>query len=272
MPFAKTPHGKIHYNVIGEGEPVVLIRGLGRWSAHWHGWDHQLAKFCKVITYDNKGLGFSTSPMRPWHTTRELAADIALILKHERIDCAHIVGTSLGGMVAVDFALEHPELTKSLSVIAASIGRSGHMRISMRAAKLLISAPLKRSGIYNELAYLLTSPATADHVKQKLALEWRAEDGKFKQPIFTVFAQLLAAFRFRHWERLVNIKCPTQVIVGKDDLFVPRGNSLFLHNKISGSAFVEIPDAGHEPHIDQPETSTKIIRDFVESHRHQKPL
>lgn len=267
MPFVKTPHGKIHYTIKGEGEPLVLIRGLGRWSAHWHGWDHELAKFCKVITYDSKGLGFSTSPMRPWHSTREMAADIASILQHERIDKAHIAGTSLGGMVAVDFALEFPAMTKSLSIIASSIGRSGHTRISMRAAKLLITAPLKKGAIYDELAYLLTSPSTPDHVRHKLAAEWHAEDKKFKQPIFVVIGQLVAAFRFRKWERLTNIRCPTQVVVGRDDQFVPRGNSLFLRDKIPNSLLVEIPHAGHEPHIDQPEASTRIIREFLEKNK-----
>ena len=266
MAFAKTPHGKLHYSIKGEGPVVVLIRGLGRWSVHWHGWDHMLSKTCKVITFDSKGLGLTTSPMRPWHTLNEIADDIAIILRHERVDSAHIVGTSLGGMVAAEFALKYPEMTQSLSVIAASIGRSGHMRISIRAAKLILSAPFRKGAIYQELAELLTSPATDQKIRDTLAREWRAEDEKTKQPILTVLSQLIAVLRFQHWERLSEIKCASQVVVGNDDLFVPRGNSLFIHSRLPGSKLLEIAHAGHEPHIDQPELMTKIISEFVREH------
>jgi pimeloyl-ACP methyl ester carboxylesterase len=268
MRFAKTSHGKIFYTVKGEGMPVVLIRGLGRWSAHWCGWDEALAKHCKVITFDNKGLGLTTSPMRPWHTLSDIANDVAVVLRQERIDSAHIIGTSLGGMVSLVFALRHPELTKSISVIAASVGRSGHPRISARAARILIRAPLLRDGIYDELAGLLTSPKTSQEVRQKLAREWRQEDAKHKQPIVTVISQLIAVLRFRKWEDLAKIKSAAQIIVGKDDLFVPRGNSLFLHSQMPTSQLIELEGAGHEPHVDQPEAMTKLIVNFIKHHNH----
>lgn len=263
MAFVKTPHGKIHYTVKGDGQVLVLVRGLGRWSVHWHGWDHALAKEFKVITFDSKGLGYSTSPMRPWHSLKEMAQDIAAILRHERIESAHIIGTSLGGMISLEFALLFPEMTKSITVIAASIGRSGHMRISRAAAKMLIFAPTQMKKTYPELARLLTSPSSPDHLRHMLAKEWEAEDSKHRKPIFQVIGQLIAAFRFRHWERLTSIKCPVHIVTGKDDLFVPRGNSLFLRDKIPGSHLTEVDHAGHEPHIDQPAVMTKVVSEFI---------
>jgi 3-oxoadipate enol-lactonase len=263
MRFAKTPHGKIHYRIKGDGIPLVLIRGLGRWSAHWCGWDDMLAQKFKVISLDNRGLGLTTSPMRFWHTLEDLAKDIAVILKQERISSAHIVGTSLGGMISLVFAMRHPEMTASLNVIAASVGRSGHPRISMRASKMLASAPILGDKLYDELAVLLTSPKTSDAARQKLAKEWREEDRQYKQPVTAVIAQLIAALRFRKWEHLETIKCPTQIIVGTDDLFVPKGNSLFLHSTIPGSKLTELADAGHEPHLDQPEAMTDLVSRFI---------
>ena len=81
-------------------------------------------------------------------------------------------------------------------------------------------------------------------------------------------AQLIAALRFNRWERLKHIECPTQIIVGRHDQFVPKGNSLYLHAKLPGSTLVEVPDAGHDPHVDRPELMTKIIADFVAGHDH----
>jgi 3-oxoadipate enol-lactonase len=266
MAFVKTKHGKVHYQVQGEGPCVVLVRGLGRWSAHWNGWDALLAKTCKVITFDNKGLGQTTTPMRLWHSLTSLADDIYLILRHERIETAHVVGTSLGGMVAAEFALRHPKMTESITMIGSSIGRSGHFRISTRAAKLLVVAPIKKLAIYDELANLLTAPKTPTAVKDRLAHDWRKEDSKVKQPLSTVLAQLIAALRFRDWEKLQDIRCPAMVIVGRQDQFVPRGNSLFLHEKMPGSQLIEIEDAGHEPHVDKPEVLAQIVSEFVFCH------
>ena len=79
MAYVKTPNGKIHYTIRGTGAPVILIRGLGCWSDHWFGWDKLLAKTCKVITYDKKGLGASTTFMNPWHSLKELADEVAII-------------------------------------------------------------------------------------------------------------------------------------------------------------------------------------------------
>ena len=268
MSFAKTPHGKISYNIKGHGPAVVLIRGLGCWSVHWHGWDDMLAKTCTVITFDNKGLGLTTSPMLPWHSVKEIADDIAIILKSERLDSAHIVGTSLGGMIGLKFALEYPAMTQSLSVIGSSVGRSGHMRISLPAIRLLLRSPFMPETYHDELADLLTSPKTSLEKRRKLADDFRSEDKKQKRPIASVLAQLIAALRFNRWERLKHIECPTQIIVGRHDQFVPKGNSLYLHAKLPGSTLVEVPDAGHDPHVDRPELMTKIIADFVAGHDH----
>jgi 3-oxoadipate enol-lactonase len=266
MAFVKTPHGKIHYTVKGNGPCVVLVRGLGRWSIHWSGWDDMLAKTCQVVTFDHKGLGKTTSPMRPWNTIKSLADDIHSILRNERIDTAHILGTSLGGMVATEFAIHYPAMTESITLIASSIGRSGHFRLSTRAAKLIFVAPFKKLEAYDELAELLTAPKTSKDIKEALARTWRAEDSKVKQPITAVLGQLIAAIRFRDWEKLQGIRCPSLILVGRQDQFVPRGNSLFLHEKIPGSKFIELEDAGHEPHVDQPNLLTQIVSEFVFSH------
>jgi pimeloyl-ACP methyl ester carboxylesterase len=267
MSYVKTANGKIHYKIRGEGSTVVLIRGLGCWSEHWFGWDELLAKNCRVITYDKKGLGLSTTQMSPWHSVSELAEEVSIILKQERIESAHIVGTSLGGMVAMTFAIDFPEMTQSLTVIASSIGRSGHMRMSWPAIKLLLLRSLNNETFFENLAKLLTSNATSDTVRKKLADDWREIEKKQKSAIFTVFGQLSAALRFNKWEELTKITAPTQVVVGNDDYFVPRGNSLFLHSHLPGSKLVEVENAGHEPHICQPEALAEIVTSFASQQR-----
>jgi pimeloyl-ACP methyl ester carboxylesterase len=266
MTIIETRYGNLHYNIQGTGEPVVLIRGLGRWSAHWCGWDQLLSKHMTVITFDSRGLGQTTIPIRPWNTVRDLGDDISAILKQEQIERAHLVGTSLGGQIALEFAITYPDMTKSITPIAASVGRSGHSRISSAAIRLLLTSAHKPHKFYPELARLLTSPHSPEKVRKELATEWMTIDKAYAQPQIAVINQLVAALRFRHWERLNTIRCPVHIIAGNDDLFVPRGNSLYLHQKIPESLLSLVDKAGHEPHVDQPSVMTQLVTDFISEH------
>jgi pimeloyl-ACP methyl ester carboxylesterase len=266
MAEIKTPHGRIHYEIHGKGPHLVMIRGLGTFTDHWSGWDKTLAEYFTVITLDNRGLGKTSAPMKPWISVKTLAHDVKTIMRHERVENAHILGNSFGGMIAAEFAIQYPELTKSLILVASSIGRSGHLRLSPEAAHLILTAPFRKEYLYEKLADLLTAPKTSRDIKSKLAEEWKEIDSRRGQPKSTVLGQLIAALRFRDWEKLQSIKCPTLIVSGAQDRFVPKGNSLFLHDKIPQSQLREIQDAGHEPHIDQPEIVTNTLREFISGH------
>ena len=169
MTYAKSRFGKIYYEIHGSGEPVVLIRGLGRWSEHWGGFDKRLAEHYKVIKFDSRGLGRSTAPLLPWNSMADLASDVVLILRTERIDSAHIVGTSLGGMVALEFAANHPEMTKSVTAINTSVGRSGHRRLSWGASNTLIRAAKIGDKMSPELARVLLATSAPAEVQETMA-------------------------------------------------------------------------------------------------------
>ena len=250
--------------MIGKGPYLVMVRGLGTFTDHWFGWDKTLSEFFTIITLDNRGLGKTSAPMAPWVSVATLAHDIKMIFRQERIEKGHILGISFGGMIAAEFAIKYPEMTQTLTLVASSIGRSGNLRLSTAAAHLLLTAPFKKANMHEKLAELLTAPKTPAATKMKLAQEWREIDSINGQPKATVVGQLIAALRFRDWEKLNSIKCPTLIVVGVQDRFVPKGNSLFLHDKIPGSKLCELQDAGHEPHVDQPEIMTKILRDFLQ--------
>lgn len=265
MTYAKTKFGKIHYEISGRGEPVVLIRGLGRWSEHWNGFDKRLAEKYRVIKFDNRGLGRSNAPLLPWSSMADLADDVALILRTERLASAHIVGTSLGGMIALEFAARHPEMTKSVTAINSSVGRSGHRRMSRKASRILLNAAKLGDKIYPELARVLLAPSAPKEMVEQLAREWQEIDRKYPQPTATVIQQLLIALRWRSVSNFASkIKSPVQIILSDDDLFVPRGNSLFLASRIDGAVLTRIPNAGHEAHIDQPEALEKVLTAFFE--------
>ena len=263
MAFAKTPNGKIYYHIKGNGPVLVLIRGLGRWSIHWHGFDDLLAKSFTVITTDLRGLGQSTTAMRPWHTVEHLADDIAAILKNERIDTASVLGCSLGGMVALAFATTHASLLDRLIIVNSSVGRSGHQRISNDALKLILQAPLLKDNLYEPLARLLLAKGADKGLIEGLAKSWASLEREKPMHVPTVANQLVAALRFTNWENFSEIKSPTLILSSREDLFVPRGNSLFLRDKIPGAQFIALDDAGHEPHIDKPLEVAGLVKGFI---------
>lgn len=250
MAFVSREKGSLYYEVHGSGEPLVLIRGLGRWSEHWCGWHLELAKYFKVILFDGRGLGRSTAPIALKHTMSDLANDVKSILDIEKIPRATLFGVSLGGMIALQFAIDFPDKAVALHIVNSSIGRSGHLRMTPKAASVILSAPVKQDQFYRNLAKVLVSKDASDVVVDKFANSWEKIDRNYSKPYATVAVQLAIAARWRRWEDFSRISCPVNIIVSEEDQFVPKGNSLFIHDKIKHSTLTRVPRAGHEIHME----------------------
>jgi pimeloyl-ACP methyl ester carboxylesterase len=119
--FAHNGPVTIAYDVRGRGAPLVLIQGvgIGRWG--WEPVADRLARRFQVVTIDNRGIGDSDAP-RGRASTRTLAEDVVAVLDHAGIPKAGILGTSLGGMVAQELALAHPERVDRLVLVATLPG------------------------------------------------------------------------------------------------------------------------------------------------------
>ena len=108
MPDLVLPSGhKIYYETNGQGTPLVALRGLGRSMRHWLGYEKKLAKHFQVITVDARGIGRSAQKPGWMDTVFDLADDVAAVLDDLKITQAHILGVSLGGMVALAIGLKH---------------------------------------------------------------------------------------------------------------------------------------------------------------------
>src|SRR5213080_5282891 len=112
MPDAIINGVRIHYNEAGEGEPLLLIMGYGMPGEAWLGSLPFLGGF-RAIYYDNRGTGLSDRPGGPY-TIVQMADDAAGLLDRLGIDDAHVYGVSMGGMIAQELALRHPEKVRSL--------------------------------------------------------------------------------------------------------------------------------------------------------------
>ena len=121
MAFVERDGARIYWNSLGQGEPVVLVMGLGCSSAMWFRIAPGLARTHRVILLDNRGAGQTVVPHFVVHRVSSMAADIGAVLDAAGEASAHVVGFSMGGMVSQQFAIDFPQRVRSLSLIGTSV-------------------------------------------------------------------------------------------------------------------------------------------------------
>src|SRR3989442_13616342 len=116
MPYAIINNIRMHFEVSGKGDPVLLINALSAPAASWALQAKALARRFMVVTFDNRGVGETDLPGEPMYSIGQLADDAAAILKHLKISRAHVVGASMGGAIGMELALRQPRLVRSLTL------------------------------------------------------------------------------------------------------------------------------------------------------------
>jgi len=261
MAEVQLKNGCLYYEVLGSGQALVLIRGLGRSSRYWLDFDQSLATAYQVVTFDQRGLGKSSEPLRWWHSMDHMVEDLLALLDHLQIAKAHIFGLSLGGMVAMGFAAKYPSRCLSLMVANSSTADYWGLRLYPKAVQdLLLKGP--RQGFHQVLLELVTTPAIVKKQGVKLHQAWdliRAEEGF---PWATIAKQLLCAGRFSIRGKLHGDKVPTMIIYSDKDRLVPIRNSLMIHRLIPKSSLKALKDAGHEISIGREADLMQMIQEF----------
>ena len=121
MPFAENQGARIYWEEQGQGVPILLIRGLGWTAAMWYRTAPILAAQYRTVAFDNRGVGRSDIPPGPYPILL-MASDAAAVLDAAGIPRAHILGVSMGGMIAQEFALQYPERVESLILGSTAAG------------------------------------------------------------------------------------------------------------------------------------------------------
>lgn len=234
---------KIHYEVHGEGEPVLLIMGLGSNAHGWYRTIPWLSQHFEVIAMDNRGTGRSEVPEGPY-TIEQMADDCAAVLDAARRDSAHVVGASLGGMIAQRFVLRHPERVRSLVLVCTRPGGPQAVHPSEEVVRGLVTGGEDPSNVYRRNAWFLYAEDTRTNHPERIE-----EDLHHRQLIPTrppgYLGQLAAAMGHDAWEELAGVGVPTLVVHGTADMLIPVENGRLLAERIPGAELVEIEGAGH---------------------------
>jgi 3-oxoadipate enol-lactonase len=248
----------------GSGAPLLLIHGLG--YARW-GWEPVLpglAERFDVILFDNRGIGESEAPPGPY-TAAELAADAQQVLDEAGVERAHVVGTSLGGMVAQELALAAPQRVDRLVLACTTPGGpraypmpQATVSLMAEAATLEPAVALRRF-VENALAPATVSghPELVDRIMaHRLATAqspaaWAAQAG--------------AGATFDAYERLGSLSAPTLVLHGDEDVVVDPGNAELLVELLPDARLERFPGTGHLFFWEAPERFVASAAAFLEA-------
>jgi len=258
--YAEVNGTRLYYEVLGEGEPIVLIHGNAGDCRIWDDQFEPLSHSYKVLRYDVRGFGKSSMPEEgvPYSHHDDLKA----LMNHLRMPKAHICGSSMGSSIAVNFVLTNPGMSRSLIAVGPWV--FGHDSPSVREAY----------SVLDEIRDIL------EREDAKAAID-RWCESSFAGALDTEGAertrQIGIDYSFWHLthvdpavhvspraaQQLKKITQPTLIVTSELDLKACKEFADLMEQKIPHSKKVVISDSGHAMHIDRPDEFNKLVLDFI---------
>lgn len=263
MPIVEHAGARVHWEALGEGEPLVLVMGLGCGSAMWFRLAPLLARRFRVILLDNRGVGRTEVPHAVIHRVATMAADVAAVIAAAGHRSAHVLGLSMGGMIAQQLALDRPDCVRTLVLAATNCG-GAHAVLPPRHVWQLLFTKTEldaRAALEAMRPYTYARATPAERIEQDhLVRLANAPATRGYQ------AQLYGLLGWTSWGRLDRVRMPTLVVHGREDGLIPPANGELLARHIPAARHVELPHASHWLHTDQPQRMARLVREFIDEH------
>jgi 3-oxoadipate enol-lactonase len=241
---------QMYYELLGSGDPLLLIPGLGATTRLWDPILPELAERFSVISPDNRGAGRSISK-RPLKSLCDLSSDLVELLDTLQVDRAHVMGISMGGVVAQRLAVDHPSRVDHLVLISTAHQYGPYLRqMAMLLAHALRRFPYRL--FLQTMELLGTAPMRFDQFQDEIqrSITQRCRD---KSEVRDFIGQLRALGGAHFDEREYKITCPTLVLSGAFDALVPNCYAQRMSDEIPGSRFVVLEGCGHNPIAERPD-------------------
>lgn len=261
MPNVQLRDMIMYYEEAGSGEPLVLVMGLG---GDLQGWALQvpaLAKQFRVITFDNRGSGRSSAPDRPYSISG-MADDLAQLLDHLKVDKAHILGFSMGGYIAQEFALKHPGRVNKLILMATAASIDGYGRNIVMGWINVRRSSMSREQITRLQATWLYSPGLLDDDARFERSVANSMANPYPQQDHAFIRQGQAILGFDASDRVAKIQAETLVVAAKDDILVPPRNAEKLA-KLLPKATLKVLEGGHLGCMEYPNEYNEAFLEFL---------
>ena len=264
MPYTSVNGIKIYYEVHGTGHPLLMIQGFTRNSLCWQPMIEKLKDKYQIIILDNRGSGRSQHPSPPYNMDM-LAKDVVELLKTLNIPKVSIFGHSMGGAIAMQLCLDHPDLVEKIIICSsfAKVPYTSLMQIDTFAQMAIADVPIEF--IYEiALPWLFSSKCLEIPGHPEMIIEKMVKDPHPQEPE-GYMGQGEALKQFDISSRLSEIKKPCLIMVGKEDLYAPVSCSEFMKENIEKAQMKIIPHQGHMVNEEFPELICHEIQTFLGS-------
>jgi 3-oxoadipate enol-lactonase len=262
MPSIDAGGSELHYLRAGRGEPMLLIQGMSATHLTWgRPFLAPLEESFECIVFDNRGMGLSGPAEMPF-TTVDLAGDTVGLLDALEIERAHVVGISMGGMIAQELALAHPERIRTLTLGATYCGGPDGTLMAPEDLQMLGSAMAsgEREQVFRAMWEINLSPG------------FRADESRFAEfctmgsalpaPKQVILQQMRACGDHDTSTRLHQLSVPTQVIHGTVDRLLGVANGRQIASLLSVEPQL-LEDVGHMFWWEQPQRSATLVREHA---------
>lgn len=253
----------LHYLQRGEGEPLVLIMGMSGTHLSWgEPFLTLLERDFQVTVYDHRGVGRS-SRTEAGYSIADLADDAAGLIEHLGLDSAHVLGISMGGMVAQELAIRHPEKVRTLALGCTYSGGEGSAlsppEVFQRLSEGWQSGDRERAlrvGWEVNVSEAFSKDDEAYAAFKQAALE-------LPVPVPVIFGQVQAIGGHDTLARLGEISASTLVIHGTEDQMLPVSNGHLIAERIPGAKLEIFDGVGHLFWVEEPERSAQLLREHA---------
>jgi pimeloyl-ACP methyl ester carboxylesterase len=278
MSIARIGSLDFYYEEHGTGDPLLLIMGLAADSTAWMFQVPEFSQHYRTIVFDNRGVGRSAKPPGPY-TIHEMADDAAGLLDVLHVARAHVVGVSMGGMIAQELALRHPERVHGLVLACtypepdADIERNRRFSVERLGGSVSadgeVQIDLKAVNPMDFLQHLLPLVFNQEFIAKELPKLIQVFSGALQYgfSMEAILGQVAAVMSHKATDRLGKIAAPTLVITGDADRLIPPANSDVLAGSIPGAKLVKIPGGSHGFNFETPEVFNRAVLDFLASVR-----
>jgi 3-oxoadipate enol-lactonase len=263
VPKVELPGTELSYERSGEGEPLLLIQGLSANHMAWgRPFSSRLERSFELIAFDNRGMGLSRAVTEAF-SIAEMAADTAALLDALGLDNAHVLGISMGGMVAQELALAHPERLRSLTLGCSYCGGPGSRLMDPADFQGLVEAMATgdREQVFRAMWEVNLSPAFRAEQDRFAAFAEMA--GALPAPRQTIALQLQAIAAHDTSDRLPALAVPALVVHGTADRVLGYPNGPLIASLIPGARLETLEGVGHMFWWEQPERAAELIREHA---------
>jgi pimeloyl-ACP methyl ester carboxylesterase len=241
---------------------LVLIQGVGFDAAAWSPVVRRLRRRFRLVVLDNRGVGGSDAA-GGWYTVSTMVEDVVAVLDEEDIPEAHVLGVSLGGMVAQELAIRHPDRVDRLVLVSTTSGWPFTFPLPARSARLLAVGPmLPRARVRRrQLRAMMSRQSMSEqpHLAEQMSryLSSLPHDPRSKRQ------QMMAGATYVGGLRQLKIRADTLVLHGAADTVADPRNATVLANQIAGAHLVMFPDAGHLLFWEHPGRFSDVVTAFL---------